>query len=243
MENKFGISTDPFNKPSTTTGAEGVYQGTTSTSFAIFSVVLDNGEWWGLYGGLGIAGLVPTGLIQASGTSNNGSFTSSTLHNFGNAGTTNATGSVSASYTAESNFSGTVTQTLNTATQTFTFTGTSPITAGTYNYDQAASLSDITGTWTTVHLSGATYLVNVQQSGAFTATSVSCTLTGTFTPRASGKNVFDVALTVGAAPCASPGAIETGVALTYVLKSGSRQLLLAATDSAKTAVTELSGAR
>lgn len=240
MESKFGISTEPFHQQTSTSGAQGVYQGTTSTGFTIFNIVLDNDTWWGIYGNQGTGGLSPTGVIQAAGSASNGSFTSSSLFNYTNAGATIATGSVSASYVGETSFSGTVTQTLSGATQVISFTGASPIGAGSYNYDQAASLGDIAGNWTMTQLTGVTYSVNFAQSGTFTATGNGCTITGTLTPRASGKNIFDVTLTVGASPCPFAGTSQTGAAFTYVSSGSTRQILLAATNSGNTAATVLS---
>lgn len=76
--------------------------------------------------------------------------------------------------------------------------------------------------------------MNVASNGTFTANNDGCNFTGTSKPRASGKNVFDVSVTFGAAPCSLPGTKATGIALTYILANGKRQLVAAAVDASRT---------
>ncbi len=64
------------------------------------------------------------------------------------------------------------------------------------------------------------------------------------TPRASGKNVFNLTLVFGAAPCVFPGATFSGVAYSYPLLPGSRrQLTAAARNTAQSAGLLLVGTR
>lgn len=83
-----------------------------------------------------------------------------------------------------------------------------------YSYDTPAQLADLAGSWTAVLSTGDTGTVTVQANGSFASTtSVGCSLTGTATPRASGKNVFNIALTFGPAPCALPNVTAAGIAV------------------------------
>jgi hypothetical protein len=66
------------------------------------------------------------------------------------------------------------------------------------------------------------------------ASSKGCAFSGTITPRASGKNVYDVSLKFGAAPCALANQTATGVAVTYLLTNGKRQLIALTVDSTRT---------
>lgn len=74
------------------------------------------------------------------------------------------------------------------------------------NYDTPAMLSAISGSWSITELSGEDLALTVASSGAFTAaSSLGCNFSGTVRPRASGKNVYNVALTFGPAPCELTG--------------------------------------
>jgi hypothetical protein len=55
---------------------------------------------------------------------------------------------------------------------------------------------------------------------------------GTATPRSSGKNVMNVSVTFGAAPCALPGQTATGIAINYTIAAtNQKQLIVAVQDS------------
>jgi hypothetical protein len=58
-----------------------------------------------------------------------------------------------------------------------------------------------------------------------------CTISGSIGPRPSGKNVFNVTLTAGASPCATPGLVTTGIGLYVPIKTGNLHQLLIATDA------------
>lgn len=218
--------------------AEGVYEGTLSgSSSSVFQLlVLENDEYWGLYGSQVGNTFGVRGFIQGQGTSNNGSFTSANAKDFGTVPPTS--GTITASYVANASLNGSVASSAGSAT----FSGTS-IAPTNYNYNVAAAVGEIAGNWTLGALDGSTVTLSVAAGGSFTANSAGCAITGTFTPRASGKNVFDVALTFGGAPCALPGTAGAGVALTYPTAVGTHQLIVAGVDPARTAGTALFGTR
>lgn len=210
--------------------AEGVYSGTMtgSRSTAFEALVLENGDWWSVYGTKTSSIFSVAGFVQGSGTSNNGRFTSSNAKDFGfapaSAGTLNATYDATAK---------TISGTFSAGTQTGTFSG-GPIAGSLYNYNTAAALTTVVGAWSTTSLTGEGVAINVASTGAFTAvSSLGCNFTGTITPRPSGKNVFNVAMAFGAAPCALPGQSATGIALAYPLTSGRTQLLVSAVDGTR----------
>lgn len=210
--------------------AEGVYGGTLtgSRSTAFEALILENGDFWSVYGTQTSSAFSVAGFVQGSGTSNNGSFTSSNAKDFGFAPA--VAGTVTATYDATAK---TISGTTSAGTQTATFSG-GPIAGALYNYNTAAALTTITGAWSTTSLTGEGVVINIASTGTFTATSsLGCNFTGTITPRASGKNVFNVAMTFGAAPCALPGQSATGIALVYPLTSGKTQLLAAAVDATR----------
>jgi hypothetical protein len=218
-----------------TTGpkAEGVYGGALSgsTSNAFEMLVLENDEFWTMYGTQSspTAVFFVKGFIQGSGTSNNGTFTSSNMKDFGVVPA--VSGTVNATYNASTpSVSGTATF----PAATVAFNG-GAIPGSLYNYNTAASLSTVSGAWALTQLTGFGLALNVAANGSFTAkSSDGCNLSGTVAPRGSGKNVFNVALTFGSAPCALPGQAATGIAVAYPLTSGATQLVVSVIDGTRT---------
>jgi hypothetical protein len=102
-----------------------------------------------------------------------------------------------------------------------------------YNYNTPASVATIAGGWTLTSIDGSPVTLDVASNGAFTASSGGCSYTGTVAPRASGKNVFSVSMTFGAAPCALAGQTATGMAVAYPLSNGQTQLVVAAVDASR----------
>jgi len=215
----------------TTTGtAEGVYSGTSTggTSPAFTMLVLENGDYWTLYGTRSGSNLSVAGIIQGTGTSNNGSFTSSNAKDFGSVPAISATASATYNATAQ-----TITGTFTAPTATISFSG-GPVAGSLFNYATPATLSSLSGVWTTTSTSGETITVTVASVGTFTALGTSgCRFTGTATPRASGKNVFNTSMTFGPAPCGLPNQTASGIAVVYPLTSSQTQVIFAQVDSAR----------
>lgn len=224
--------------PVVASSAEGVYEGTISNGRIHNTIVLENDQFFTLYGvALPGGGTLVTGLIQGNGKSNNGSFSSTDLKDF--ASGTVVSGSLSASYTAKTSLNGSITE----GSSTVTFTGTSPLKNSLYVYEAAANLANIVGAWSLLDQQGSSTALNILSSGAFTGTSSGCSFSGTLNPRASGKNIFDLALIFGAAPCPLVGQTANGIAVEYPLSNGSRQLFIAGTNAARTNATALLGVR
>ena len=219
--------------------AEGVYEGTISNGKIHNTLVLENDQFYTLYGtAISGGGIAVTGFLQGTGKSNNGSFSSSDLKDFFANGTV-VSGSLNASYVAKTNLSGTATE----GNTTVTFTGTSPLKNSLYVYDSAANPADINGAWSLTDLQGTPVALNITASGTLTGSSGGCSFNGTIKPRASGKNVFDVAIVFGASPCRLAGQSASGIALNYIIPNGKRQFILAGTDTLRTSGTGLLGTR
>ena len=224
------------SSPSTTVGeAQGVYTGSfSSVGFPVgrFStLVLDNDEIWTLYGEEGSNGeLIVYGLIQGQGASNRGSFTSSALRDYSFNGDS-ASGSINATYTVGSTFSGTV----SSAGQSVSFAGVVPAPGvSSYVYNTPAVLSDITGTWSGTSMGGVNSSYTISAGGTFSGVNeFGCGFSGTIAPRSSGKNVFDVTLinNTSQACGAASGLTGRGVALSAVLANASRQLIVTVVTS------------
>ncbi len=208
--------------------AEGVYGGTLtdSTASAFQMVVLEDGTYWALYGENFGGFLLVSGFVQGSGSSSNGSFSGS-ARDFGYAPA--LTGSVSAQYTATPSIVGTVTS----GGHVLKFNGGAIANSG-YVYAKPALLADISGSWSLGLTNGETLPITVSSTGNIVGTSsAGCRITATATPRASGKNIFNIALTFGSPPCALAGQSASGVAITYPLSGGGNQLGVAVIDSSQ----------
>lgn len=223
-----------------TGSAEGIYDGalTGSTSSAFQSLVLENDEVWTMYGTQTATAFLVAGFLQGQGQSNNGTYTSSNLRDFG----------------FNPALSGTATATYNSSSKTISGTATfpraavgfsgGPISGSLYNYNTAATVSTVAGSWALTSLSGEGVTVNVASSGTYTASSsLGCSFTGTLVPRASGKNVFNVSFSFGPSPCALPNQAASGIAVAYPLANGRTQLIVAGTNAARTIGTAAFGTR
>jgi hypothetical protein len=218
--------------------AEGVYAGTLtgSNSRAFRVIVLENDEYWGLYGSDVGSTFLISGFIQGQGASTGTAFTSSNAKDFGF--NPAASGTVSGTYAAGVSFSGTAAFAAGSAT----FTG-APIPTASLVYASPATIATVAGNWSLTTLAGAPVTLSIAASGSFTGSTQGCNFSGTLTPRASGKNVFNSSVTFGGAPCALAGQTGTGIGISYLTNTGTRQLVLAGTDVGRTTGTVLFGTR
>ena len=208
---------------------QGAYSGgiTGSSSSQFQLLALENGDVWALYGVPSGNQFLVRGFVQGTAVQTGGTFNGS-IKDFGF--NPAVAGTISGSITSAS-VSGSLAE--NGATATFSG---SPIPTSSYDYNAAASLSQIAGAWTLTGLDGTATTVNIASNGAFTGNNAGCVISGTITPRASGKNVFDVSVTNGAAPCAPPGTTSTGVAVTFLVSGTTiRELMVVGTNAARTA--------
>jgi len=208
--------------------AEGAYYGTLSDGRQHYTLVLENGQFYTLYGNTtsGIFGV--SGFLQGNGTSNNGSYSAGDVKDASASNPVLQSGTLSATYTAGSSFNGTLAE----GGGSVSFTGAG-LGAAVYNYSSAASLAAVSGTWNMTSLRGYPVTMNIAASGTFTATSSGCSFSGTIKPRSSGKNVLDVALTYGASPCILAGQSLSGIAISYALPNGQQQLAMTLLDQAR----------
>jgi hypothetical protein len=107
-----------------------------------------------------------------------------------------------------------------------TFNGTALATTS-FNYNTAASVSAISGTWTGTLLDGTPATVTINSNGTVSGSNLGCSFSGTVAADTSGKNFYDVSLTFGASPCLFPNQTATGVGVYYLLSDGVTHQLLA----------------
>ncbi|QAU35324.1 hypothetical protein [Janthinobacterium sp. 17J80-10] len=237
-----GSTTTTLNNATTTTQltpgqAQGVYEGAASNGRYFNTLVLDNDQYYILYGTLSGEVFSVAGVIAGTGQASNGSFASSDLKDFP-AGGMPLSGTMSATYAPGASFNSVVTR----GGAAVTFSGV--VLANTsYTYNTPARLAEVSGTWAATALTGESVSLEIAANGTYAATSLGCNFSGSFVPRASGKNVFNFTASFGPAPCVLANQTVTGHAVTYLLGNGKRQLLVAASDAARSVATLLAGIR
>lgn len=218
-----GNATPP---PDPGTSAEGLWIGSTSTSRSLTGFVLDDGSYWLLYS-LPHASSFIAGVVQGSGSSLNGSFSSADGIDFNLEGQGINAASVAVSYRVRQSFNGSVSYPgLN---QTYTFTST-------YNpdYEQSPSVAAIAGTYTGVaSVAGSDELSTIVVSPpgivAGTGLSSGCKFLGTARPRARG-NIYDVSVAFSGGACSSGTSTVAGIGY---LDSDAKRLYLAALNKSR----------
>lgn len=241
-----GGGSDPAPAPVVADRPEGLYSGplTNSSSSDFLMLVLENGELWSLYGTQTGATFSVGSFVQGTMSVSGNTFQALNLrdyvfppppggiHHGTSAGTFNKA-------------AGTITGDVVSNGVTVEFTG-GPLAGSPYDYNAAPSLASFSGgpAWVLNSLDGDTITMTVSAGGAINATTASgCTFNGTATPRASGKNVFDVAVMFGGMPCLLANQSATGIAVAYDIGGGQTQLLVALQNAARTAGNAAFGVR
>lgn len=200
--------------------AEGFWIGSASTGPQVQLAILENGETWGFYTVQGSL----IGALYGNTTSSGTTVTGSGLDFYG--GSANP-GSYSGTFSAKNSIS----LALGSGTSKATFTG-----KYSTAYDQPASLVNLAGTYAGYGLTGKTSAqaisVTISSNGNISAGNTSCSASGTATPRASGKNIFDIKMTFAGNLCAlGNGAVTNGIAY---YETSTKQVAVLALNSSKT---------
>ena len=204
--------------------AEGLWVGTINTNQTLTAAVLDDGAYYFFYSVVANPNQI-AGVIQGTGTSNNGSFTSSNTKDFGiGVAVRNAT--ISADYAARQFLNGTIPYS-GAGTATFT---------SSYNpaYDTTPTVASLAGVYNgQLGSSGGAQTANmlVQADGTFTGNEPNgCTFTGTVTARTRG-NIFDQSITFSGTACSFAGSTLLGI---MYFDIPTRRLYTAAPNSLRT---------
>jgi len=211
-----GSSTPP---PVANVSASGVWTGIASPSgYTLNLIVMPDNTNYSIFGtpisgGLSVIG-ADFGSVSSSGSSFTGSFREYYYNN------TSTTGTTSGSVVANTSLSGT-SKFATGSTGTYALV---PLTAGGYNFNTPAVLSNVTGSWVGTLLTGVATTVTIASNGTLAGSGAGCTFTGTIAPDPSGVNIFATSITYGSG-CPKVGLVETGISLSYITTSGTRQLL------------------
>ena len=206
--------------------AEGFYEANGGGFSLLF---LDDGSYWAFS---------KFGVMRGTGTSINGSFSSSNARDFTATPPTEAP--LTATFTAAPAISS---GRLTFGGQIVNYTATPQV---DYIYNKAALLSAVAGNWTTNNFDSdgnprASAPIIISGAGAWISSDASgCQLSWQLTPRASGKNVYSLLATAGAAPCTSPGATLGGV---LVVDTPSKNLIILLVTNDNSAAGLFAGAR
>jgi len=217
---------------------EGLYSGSiTQPDYGLSLLVLDDATIWGVYAARATVPIA-FGVVQSAGVR------------------INATGNYVGSLEGRNYFysaAGVVGQILGSYTATDAFTGflpglpppvpaapwafsTTRVAEATFNYDAAAQLASVTGSWDVVTPRGGSNLT-ILATGVVGGSVAGCQVTGNVAPRAGGKNVFNANLAFGPplplAVCDITGP-AAGVAVITLASATQRQLMVAVQNQART---------
>ena len=207
---------------------EGLWTGTLNSGYTVNALILENGEYYTTIGQTSGSNFIVSAFDYGSYITV-GNVGQSYFREFYPNGTSNLGSGIGQVNTGVS-LNGTVAlQGYNAVSLNLT-----PFTTSSYNYNQAANINDIAGSWSGYFFSTSNLLTtfNINSNGTFTGSASTCTFTGTITPRPSGKNVFNSTITNGSG-CINPGLVQTGIAISYITSTGKRQLIASGLDSTK----------
>ena len=200
--------------------AEGFWSGTASTGPQVQLAILENGETWGFYTVQGAL----AGALYGNTTSSGTSVSESGLDFYGGAV---SLGNYSGTFSAKNS----INLALSSGASRSTF-------SGRYSaaYDQPASLANLAGTFAGFGLTGKTnaqsVAVTISSTGGISAGNNSCSASGTATPRASGKNIFNIRMTFTGNSCAlGNGTVTNGIAY---YDTGTKEVVVLALNALKT---------
>ncbi|MEY2690272.1 MAG: hypothetical protein RL375_4472 [Pseudomonadota bacterium] len=223
--------------PTQNASPEGLYVGTATRSITTNSPVIDvtndlhllvlaGGQYWAVTSFNTSGVYFPGGFVTGQVTSN-GNLLSANATDYTFAAP--PTGTLTGAYVANSTFNGNISDSVGSITLT-----TTAIPPSQYTYAQAPSLAVVSGAWNFRDRLFNPGSFNIGAAGDLTGSAAGCDFTGTLTPHPSGKNVLVSQITFGPAPCSTPGLTVSGIAFTYLIANGSRQLAVTGVSASRT---------
>jgi hypothetical protein len=185
---------------------EGIWFGATTTYLAAQTIVLETGQYFSVYTSGGSLVWMTEGIVAAT----NGAFSDPSTVALDASGQILA-GTMTWNFTAQSTLAATTTVNTSPTTTPLTYNGN-------YNssYDTPLTISDVLGTWNNPASVPTTATITFASNGSATGTQGTCTFTGSFTPRATGKHILDGTLTFTDPSCATGNGVAMPVEATVV---------------------------
>ena len=212
----------------TRVAAEGAYRGTVSLGYAFEAFVLENSEFWALYGKRTSDSFTPYGLVHGSSAPANGVLVSTDVKDFVYTGAID-TGRLEASYVPGASFKGAALL----SGQPLAFDST-PTTPAEFDYDQSPNLASFAGRWSGVTIYGESGTIAITDTGVVSGAIGGCEVSGSLAARERGKNILASKVLLRGASCQN--AIDgTGIAVVSKTPEGAAQLIVAALNSNSTA--------
>ena len=200
-------SPTPTPTPTPLPTAEGLWNGNTNTARTVTGLVLNDGTFYFLYSPANQPLLIG-GVVQGTGTSTNGAFTSDNARDFNLEGAGVLPATISGNYVARQTLGGNITYTPSSNTVTFNTTFDA-------SYDITPTLAAVAGIYPGRVASSQgveNAVLTVSPTGAISGTGDSgCTVSGTVAPRTSG-NVYNASIVFGPAPCFFANQTLNGIA-------------------------------
>lgn len=218
---------------------QGVYAGTTSnpSSPAFELLVLEDGSVWSIYGTQTSSAFMVQGFVQGQASFSAGKVTSSNIRDYGFYPA--VAGQLTGTYDSAPSASGQITY----SSGSVSFSA-GAIARSTYDYQAAAQLSDVVGSWTVNLTTGEAASLTISNTGAVGGvSSLGCNFNGQVSPRVGGKNVFNVSLTFTSPQCALQGQTATGVGISYPTVASQRQLIVLVQNTSRSAGVAAFGTR
>jgi hypothetical protein len=216
---------------STLRAAEGAYQGTISLGYAFEAFVLENSEFWALYGLRTADAFTPYGLVHGTSAPANGVLVSTDVKDFVYTGAID-TGKLEANYVPGASFKGSAL--LSGQTLSFETTPTAP---SEFDYDQSPNLESFAGKWSGSTTYGESGTVTITDAGVVSGTIGGCAVSGTLAARERGKNILASQVVLGGSSCQHPIDGNGIAVMSKTLVGGSQLLVTALNANATSALT------
>lgn len=214
---------------------QGLWKGRTDTNRYVTSLVFNDGSYYSFYSQVGQPNQL-AGVIQGSGSSANGNFSSTNTKDFNFETRSVSSTSLSTSYSAKQYLNGSL-----------TYAGGMP-TSFTSRYDAnfeaPASLSTLAGAYSgsVEHSLGSqNSIIAISTSGVISGSVSGCSITGLASPRTDG-NSYNLTLTFGGNACYYSISNKSFSGIGYI-DSGSKALYVAAPNSTRSDGIAFVGAR
>jgi hypothetical protein len=215
--------------------AAGVYRGSNSRMVDYYTLVTKNDEIWTVYGNDSDRGFFVQGFLQGQGEAAAGQFRSTDIRDFGF--NPPAAFGLTAKYQSNSSFAGSY----QIADSTITFTG-SATPATLFDFSIPAKIEFIAGNWRLQSPTIGTATLQISATGYMSGSEGLCNYAGTIAPRTDESNVYSHQITFGP-QCPQANQTFRGNAVSILSAAGTRQLLIAGVNAARTAGAVFTGTR